>query len=128
MRPRQDGNANKRSVNNGVVHSTFVVTAAVAVLILLIAHMFYSLDGLVKIIEASKLGFTVWRLSLFLLLIGAWPALSAGYADWAGLTAEQNASLKAYRWRMAGWLLVMEALFCQTLWLDFGQMLIEIGR
>lgn len=128
MRSRQDGNGNKRSVNNSIVHSTFVVTAVVAVLILLIAQVFYSLDGLAKIIEVSEVGFTVWRLSVFLLLLGGWPALTTIYADWAGLTAEQTASLKAYRWRMAGWLLVMETLFCQTLWLDFAQMLIEIGR
>lgn len=128
MRPRQEGNANKRSVNNGVVHSTFVVTAAVSVLILLIAHMFYSLDDLASVIEISKFGFTIWRLSVFLLLIGAWPILTEGYAQWVGLSAEQTASLKAYRWRIAGWLLVMEVLFCQTLWLEFAQMLIEIGR
>lgn len=107
---------------------SFAFTVGVAVLILLIAQIFYSLDGLASVIEVSKFGFTVWRLSIFLFLIGGWPVFTAIYTDWAGLTAQQTASLKAYRWRMAGWLLVMEALFCQTLWLDFGQMLIEIGR
>ncbi|MGY6275087.1 hypothetical protein [Methylomonas sp. MgM2] len=77
--------------------------------------------------EASKLGLTLWRLSLFLLLIGGWSVFTDEYADWVGLTLEQTASLKAYRWRMAVWLLVMEALFCQTLWLGFARTLVEMG-
>ncbi|MCK9608028.1 MAG: hypothetical protein M0R33_16420 [Methylomonas sp.] len=105
----------------------FAFTVGVAVLVLLIAQFFFSLDGLAKIIEVSKVGFTVWRLSVFLLLIGAWPLLTVGYAQWVGLTAQQIASLKAYRWRMAGWLLVMEVLFCQTLWTDFIQILLSMG-
>lgn len=124
---RQRLPANKRNVRSGV-RAALIVTGIMPVLMLLLAPVFISLDGLASVIEVSKFGFTVWRLLMFLLLISGWPAFTTIYANWAGLTAQQTANLKAYRWRMAGWLLVMEVLFCQTLWLDIVQMLIEIGR
>jgi hypothetical protein len=105
----------------------FAVTAGLVLLILLLAQTFSNWDGLASLIQASKLGLALWRLSLFVLLIGGWPVFTAGYANRVGLTAEQTAGLKAYRWRMAVWLLVMEALFCHTLWLEFARTLIEIG-
>lgn len=111
----------------GLVRAVFVVVAAFSVMTLLTAQFFSSLDNLAKVMAASQFGFALWRLLLFLLLIGSWPAFTEIYANWAGWTAEQTASLKAYRWRMAGWLLVMETLFCQTLWTDFVQILQSMG-
>lgn len=116
-----------KSRRNIYVRSALAVTAAAVVLILLHALTVSSWDSLASAIEASKFGFALWRLSLFLLLIGGWPVFTDNYADWVGLTAEETASLKAYRWRMAVWLLVMEALFCQTLWLGFDRTLVEMG-
>jgi hypothetical protein len=113
--------------DNGIVRAAFAFATSVVVLILLLAQTFSGWDGLASAMEASKFGLGFWRLSLFFLLIGGWPVIAAGYAAWAGLTAEQTASLKAYRWRMAVWLLVMEALFCQTLWLGFARTLVEMG-
>ncbi|MBD9357328.1 hypothetical protein [Methylomonas albis] len=112
---------------NGFVYAAFAVTAGVFLLVLLFAQTFSGWDGLASVMQAGKFGLTLWRLSLFLLLIGGWPVFTNQYADWVGLTAEQTASLKAYRWRMAVWLLVMEALFCQTLWLGFTRTLVEMG-
>jgi hypothetical protein len=111
----------------GFVRADFAVTAGFVLLILLLAQTFSGWDGLASVMDAGKLGFALWRLSLFLLLIGGWPVFTAGYANWLGLSAEQAACLKAYRWRMAVWLLVMEALFCHTLWLEFARTLIEAG-
>ncbi|AEG00443.1 hypothetical protein [Methylomonas methanica] len=116
-----------KSRRNIYVRSALAVTAAAVVLILLHAITVSSWDSLASAMEASKFGFALWRLSLFLLLIGGWPVFTDKYADWVGLTAEETASLKAYHWRMAVWLLVMEALFCQTLWLGFARTLAEIG-
>lgn len=116
--------AKNRAVS--LVLAAVVASAAVAALILIVAQFVSSLEGLASVMEASQFGFALWRLSLFLLLIGAWPTFTVGYANRVGLSADQTASLKTYRWRMAVWLLVMEALFCQTLWLEFARTLVEL--
>lgn len=123
---RRKGHPDHRC-GNRLVRAAFAVTAGVFLLILLLAQTVPGRDGLASVMQAGKLGLTLWRLSLFLVLIGGWPVFTDKYADWVGLTAEQTASLKAYRWRMAVWLLVMEALFCQTLWLGFVRTLVEMG-
>lgn len=112
---------------DGFVSAAFAVVAGLILLVLLLVQTVSSWDGLANVMEASKFGLTLWRLSLFLLLIGGWPVFTAGYANWLGLTAEQTDCLKAYRWRMAVWLLVMEALFRHPLWLEFARTLIETG-
>lgn len=112
---------------NGFALVAFFFTVGVTIVLLLLAQFVSDWDSLASALEASKFGLTLWRLSLFLLLIGGWPVFTDMYTDWVGLTAEQTVSLKAYRWRMALWLLVMEALFCQTLWLGFARTLIEMG-
>lgn len=123
---RRKRNPDHRS-GNRLVRAAFVVAATVVVLIFLLVQTVPGWDGLASVMEAGKLGLALWRLSLFLLLIGGWPAITAGYANRVGLSAEQTTGLKAYRWRMAVWLLVMEALFCHTLWAEFARTLLEIG-
>jgi hypothetical protein len=90
-------------------------------------HLLYSLDGLARIIATHRVEFGLWRWSLALLLIGGWPDLVSRYAERAGLSADQRIRLHAYRWRMAGWLLVMELVFCQALLADCAELLIALA-
>ena len=115
-----------KSRMNLFVRAALAFTAAAVALILVLALIFSRWESLASAMEASKFELGLWRLSLFLLLISGWPVFTDKYADWVGLTTEETASLKAYRWRMAVWLLVMEVLFCQTLWLGFAWTLVEM--
>lgn len=58
---------------------------------------------------------TIWRLFLFLALIGGWRYWSELYTQWANLNESQLFQMLSYRWRIALWLLIMEAIFSQHL-------------
>ena len=57
----------------------------------------------------------IWRLFLFLALIGGWRYWSELYTQWANLDESQLSQMLSYRWRIALWLLIMEAIFSQHL-------------
>jgi hypothetical protein len=57
----------------------------------------------------------LWRAVLFIGLIGAWPRLCARWAVRCGWSAARRDALAAARWRVAGWLMVLEALLVQDL-------------
>ena len=58
---------------------------------------------------------SIWRLFLFLVLIGGWRYWSEFYTQWANLNESQLSQMLSYRWRIALWLLIMEAIFSQHL-------------
>jgi hypothetical protein len=58
---------------------------------------------------------SIWRLFLFLALIGGWRYWSELYTQWASLNESQLSQMLSYRWRIALWLLIMEAIFSQHL-------------
>lgn len=58
---------------------------------------------------------SIWRLFLFLALIGGWRYWSELYTQWANLDENQLSQMLSYRWRIALWLLIMEAIFSQHL-------------
>ncbi len=58
---------------------------------------------------------SIWRLFLFLILMGGWRYWSELYAQWANLDESQLSQMLSYRWRIALWLLIMEAIFSQHL-------------
>ncbi len=58
---------------------------------------------------------SIWRLFLFLVLIGGWRYWSELYTQWANLDKSQLSQMLSYRRRIALWLLIMEAIFSQHL-------------
>ena len=84
----------------------------------------YSMESIDHFIAAAKPWLQVWRLVLFLILIGAWSQWTERYARWAGLNGAQRLDLLTYRWRMALWLLVMEAVLAQGILVDFVDQLL----
>ena len=68
----------------------------------------------------------VWRLLLFLIVFGFWPKWSVFYASWTSMNTEQLELMLAYRWRMALWVLVMEAVFSQKILSHFVNQLQQI--
>lgn len=99
-----------------------LITAGGAVLIavgLIVASNYVPIGTIVRTVESAEWPLTVWRIGLFLAIIGGWPRWSALYASWAGLNARQRAFMLNYRWRMALWLLVMEAVLSHGVVVEF---------
>lgn len=67
-----------------------------------------------------------WRLFLFIVFIGGWKTWVGKFAQWAELTDFQTQFYLQYRWRMAVWLLILEALLGQNVLSDFVNNLIEM--
>ncbi|MDO8824973.1 hypothetical protein [Methylophaga sp.] len=120
----ESGDQNRR--DRLFVHVFLCVTLLITVLILGLATAYYSLRGLNQLIHNARDWLLLWRLTLLILLIAGWPDLVSRYAEWAKLTAGQAIRLHVYRWRMAGWLLVMELVFCQARLADCAEILIEL--
>lgn len=89
-----------------------------AVLVLMIAAFSFAVSygnpgAVTQWLESSKFTLTLWRLLLFLILIGGWRYWSELYAYWTSLSDEQFEKMLDYRWRVAAWLLIMEMIFSQ---------------
>jgi len=98
------------------------LTLALAVLImigLVISYAYSNLESVDKFITTAKPWLLFWRMLLFLALIAGWPQWSTLYAQWAGMNKAQLDRMLEYRWRMALWLLVMEAVLSQGILSEF---------
>lgn len=85
-----------------------VISAAV-----LFWHVIESAQSIQEKIRQAKPWLALWRISLFVLIIAYWPQLTeklAKYFHWS--MTDQN-DLKAQRWRIAGWLIVIELVLVQ---------------
>lgn len=85
-----------------------VISAAV-----LIWHVMESAQSVQEKLHRAKPWLALWRIGLFIQIIACWPQLMeklAKYFHWS--MADQN-SLKALRWRIAGWLIVIELVLVQ---------------
>ncbi len=94
------------------------ISAALALLVicaLVIAVTFDRVDLIQQWSYSAKTWLSSWRLLCFVLIIGGWRYGSSWYAQWTGLDDNQLDRMLDYRWRVALWLLVMEAIFSQNI-------------
>lgn len=70
-------------------------------------------------LQAAKPWLAAWRLILFAIVIGGWRHWIDRLADWAGLNERQRRDVLARRWRVASWLLVIEALLVHGVAAEF---------
>ncbi|WP_404360466.1 hypothetical protein [Methylotuvimicrobium sp. KM1] len=97
-----------RQVFTGSLWLTAVLSLAIAIGLMVASH-YYPIETIKRAVESAEWPLAVWRIGLFWMIIIGWPRWSVIYAAWAGLSGEQLALMLSYRWRMALWLLVMEA-------------------
>lgn len=116
----QDQLARKRGRQafTGSLWVTAILSLAIAIGLMVASH-YYPIDTIKRAVESAEWPLAVWRIGLFLAIIGGWPRWSVLYAAWAGLSAEQWALMLSYRWRMALWLLVMEAVLSHGVVVQF---------
>jgi len=103
------------------------LTMALAVLIiagLMISYAYTNLESVDKFITTTKPWLLFWRMLVFLALIAGWPQWSSMYAQWAEMNKAQLNRMLKYRWRIALWLLIMEAVLSQGILSEFVNKLI----
>ena len=101
---------------------SLIMTAVFSLIIFIglsISHYLYSTETIHPFLDGIKPWLAAWRFCLFMVLIGGWRQWTAVYAKWAGLSGDQLDRMLGYRWRMALWLLVMEAVFLQGILTEF---------
>lgn len=99
-----------------------LVTAGVALLIavgLVVASHFVPIGTIARAVESAEWPLAVWRIALFAAIIGGWPRWVALFAGWVGMSEEQRVFMLNYRWRMALWLMVMEAVLSHGVVVNF---------
>jgi len=108
-----------------IVSLKLTMTLAVLIIIgLVISYVYSNLESVDKFITTTKPWLLFWRMLLFLALIAGWPQWSVMYAKWATLTEAQLIRMLECRWRIALWLLVMEAVLSQGVLSEFVNNLI----
>lgn len=69
----------------------------------------------------------VWRLFLFVSLMGCWPYWIHHYSNWARLQAKDRQGLLDYRWRFAILLLLIDVILVQDWLVEIIQINLSIG-
>jgi hypothetical protein len=66
-------------------------------------------------IEAAQPYLALWRVFLFLVLIGAWRHWVELLGRWAGMNDDRIRYARSQRWRVAAWLILIELILIQGL-------------
>lgn len=105
-----------------VLRWSLIVTAGFVLLVILgliLANQLYGIETIERFTDRAKPWLAGWRIVWFIALIGGWRYWSLLYAAWSGMNDRQFRLLLSYRWRIALWLLVMEAVFSQGVLSEF---------
>lgn len=130
MRPFRAKKAPVRvRLNKGrrVFYASLLLAAVVPFMLLMLALLLYPVARIEHTVASLHTGFYGWRIALFIAVIGGWQTWTASYARWAGLNAGQRELLRTYRWRMALWLIVLEASWVQQVPVAFIHVLLAPG-
>ncbi|MCH9663452.1 MAG: hypothetical protein K0U66_07340 [Gammaproteobacteria bacterium] len=83
-------------------------------------------DGVSALMQTLSPWLLVWRLLVFVTLIGGWPLWVSQAAQRGWMTVDQMTELTGYRWLLAIWLLLLEGLLNQGLLIHFVDGLIGL--
>ncbi len=81
-----------------------------------------------RTLDAARSWLLLWRLALFVILIGFWPVWVRLIARWRHLTDVQRERLAGARWTIAVWLVVLELVLGQNMVGRFLNLLVGLAR
>lgn len=108
-------NENKGQKAFRIIMLVFAACTLLVTLLVSLTTYFYGFDTWVAGHNAAKPYLAIWRLLLFILIIGFWKRWIKWLAQWANLTSEQYEMYLHYRWRFALWLIIIEAVIVQNI-------------
>jgi H+/Cl- antiporter ClcA len=92
----------------------FAGLTLLAGLCLLAWSHYQDMETIASQLEATRPWLAVWRLTVFLVLIGGWPYWMAWLGRGRGWSEARRKALRAQRWRIALWLIVLELVLVQN--------------
>lgn len=98
----------------------FTMVLAVLIIIgLVVSYAYSNLESIDRVITRTEPWLLTWRVLVFFVLIAGWPKWSVMYAQWADMNKDQLDRMLRCRWRIALWLLIMEAILVQGILTEF---------
>ncbi len=119
-----------RQKGRWVFNRLFIITGLLFLLVaigLFIGVNVFTIELIDQWISQSKVWLGLWRLIVFIIIIGFWPHWSSLYAHWSSMNDEQLEQMLGYRWRIAVWMLVMEAVFSHNILSLFIHQIMQLG-
>jgi hypothetical protein len=116
IEPKNDSRKLSKERGDEAFRLTLKITAWLAIVVIIglgVSLSFYDMTTVESALESADIWLAFWRLGIFLALIGGWNRWTALYANWSGMEDAQYSEMLSYRWRIALWLLVMEAVLSQ---------------
>lgn len=114
--PKQNSSQLSKKRSDEAFRITLKITAWLVITVIIgltVGLSFYDMKTVESALESADIWLSFWRLGLFFILIVGWSRWTALYANWSGLEDAQYSEMLSYRWRIALWLLIMEAVLSQ---------------
>ena len=124
-KPKKTVNTKGEQAFRYLMWGTTICAMLITVLVVSVTY-FYGFESWLSWRKSAQPYLGWWRLFLFVVFIGGWNTWVIKFARWAELTDFQIQFYLQYRWRMAVWLLILEALLGQNVFSDFVNNLIEM--
>ncbi|MCH9662087.1 MAG: hypothetical protein K0U66_00330 [Gammaproteobacteria bacterium] len=117
-------------MNQLVVHKGCLMITGVGLIVLLLVFSLgvwlLGLDDLSALIQIAEPWLLIWRLLVFVILIGGWPHWINHGVQKGWIPIDQRTELIGYRWLLAIWLLLLESLLNQGLLVSIVDALIGL--
>ena len=115
----------KKAIALKFLMTLFVVGVVIVTVFVFTVSYFYGYEVLVQKISSAKTIFALWRLFVFMTIVGAWDYWIEQLSNWIQLSDAKKMFYLNYRWRFALWLLLIEALLIQDVLADFFSLFIN---
>ena len=115
----------KKAIALKFLMTLFVVGVVIVSMFVFTVSYFYGYEVLVQKISSAKTIFALWRLFVFMTIVGAWDYWIEQLSNWMQLSDAKKMFYLNYRWQFALWLLVIEALLIQDVLADFFSLFIN---
>ena len=119
MSTKDEPIAEKKAIALKFVLTIFVVGVLIITGLVFTVSSLYGHEFLVQKISSAKSMFAMWRLCIFIIIVGAWDNWIEKLSRWMHLSDAKKEFYLNYRGRFALWLLVVEALLIQDVLADF---------
>lgn len=96
-----------------------IILSILVVISLAVSLAYSNVETIDQFVLDLKPWLAYWRLLVFLTVFGGWGLWAKMYARWTSMSENQLEQMMNIRWRMAIWVLVMEAVFSQHVLSDF---------
>ena len=115
----------KKNIALKFMMTVFAVGVFMITLFVFLVSYIFGYDVLVQKVSSAGTVFALWRLFMFITIVAGCNYWIEQLSNWMHLSAAKKTFYLNYRWRLALWLLVIEALLIQDVLADFFSLFIN---